>query len=266
MNSGDYLNTRIGSIMLFCAALLWDCSSYKIKQNITAEERFDLAKLMFKKEDWLDAKTQFKILTLNYPGIKFMDEAQFYLADSHFHMKAYILAADEYNRLVRLYPNSEWVDDAQFKIGVCDYKLSPKPSLDQKYTTLAILHLQAFIDDFPNSDLLPEAERLLNICRSKIAEKEFKTGELYRRLKDHSAALVYYNGVLNQYYDTKFAQGALFMKGECLFKLARHDASLSAFEEFVQKYPKGKRRSQALRKIAEIRGQVAKNQKANRDG
>ncbi|MCG8604005.1 outer membrane protein assembly factor BamD [bacterium] len=247
-------------------SLLWfNCGGYKVPPNLSAEERFDLGKRMFANRDYVDSKAQFKILTLNYPGIKFMDEAQFLLAESHFNMKEYILASDEYNRLVRLYPNSQWVDDSQFKIGVCDFKLSPKPSLDQKYTFQAIQNLQRFIEDFPISPLIPEAEKLLNISRGKIAEKEFKTGDLYRKLKDHSAALVYYNSVLATYYDTPYAEGALFWKGQCLLKLDRHEASLGAFEEFVQKYPKSRMHSEALAKIKDLRKQLRQAQKANGD-
>jgi outer membrane protein assembly factor BamD len=256
------------NLVLACLiqALLWfSCGGYKVPSNISAEERFDLGKRMFANRDYVDSKAQFKILTLNYPGIKFMDEAQFLLAESHFNMKEYILASDEYNRLVRLYPNSQWVDDCQFKVGVCDYRLSPKPSLDQKYTFQAIQSLQRFIEEFPASQLVPEAEKLLNISRGKIAEKEFKTGELYRKLKDHSAALVYYSSVLAAYYDTQYAEGALFWKGQCLLKLERHEASLSAFEEFVQKYPESRMRSQALSKIKDIRNQLRQAQNANGD-
>ena len=239
------------------------CSSYSIRPNISAEERFELAKGMFSNKDYLEAKTQFKIITLNNPGINFIDEAQFYLADSHFHMKEYIIAADEYNRLTRLYPRSQWTDDAHFKIALCDFKLSPKPSLDQKYTYQAILHLQSFLEDFPGSELVPEAEKLLAISRGKIAQKELKTGDLYRRLSAHFAALVYYNSVLDNYYDTEFAEGALFWKGECLFRLNRHDEGLEAFQEYVKRYEKSKKRSDAQRRIEKIQSELAKIKEAN---
>jgi len=237
--------------------------SSNVKPNLTAEKRIELARLMFKNKNYVQAKTQYKILTLNNPGLQFIDEAQFFLGECHFNLKEYILAEDEYNRLTRLYPKSLWVDDAYFKIEWCNYKLSPKPALDQKYTKLAVSRFSAFIEDYPSSDLVPEAERLLKICRTKLAEKEFKAGELYRKLGIFHATLVYFDSVLESYYDTKFAKDALFLKGESLYKLDRKTKADEVFKEFIAKYPKNKNVSKAKRRIKEITSEVAKLPKAN---
>ncbi|MFQ5706252.1 MAG: outer membrane protein assembly factor BamD [bacterium] len=251
------------SLWLVVASLALSCGGYSIKKNITAAERFELAKRMFNNKDYFEAKTQFKILTLNNPAANFIDAAQFYLAECHFHLKEYIIAADEYNRLERLYTKSEYLDDAGFKIGVCDYKLSPKPALDQKYTLEAVKHFQQFLEDFPDSDLVPEAERLLLICRTKLAEKDFKAGQLYRKLHNYTAALVYFDSVLNQYYDTKFADDALYWKGECLLKLRRIDESLATFNGLMAKFPTSKYRSKTKDRIARIHTKYKINQAAD---
>lgn len=258
---------RIGLIctIVILLTISTGCNSYDVKPNLTPVERFELAKLMFNNRDFFDAKTQFKIVTLNNPGIYFVDEAQFYLAESHFNLKEYIIAADEYGRLIRLYPKSEWVDDAQFKIALCDFKLSPKPSLDQKYTLQAVEHFQRFLEDFPNSDLVPEAERMLKICRGKLAEKEYKAGELYRKLDDYYAALVYFDSVLEKYFDTKFAHPALFWKGECLYKLERRNEAHEAFRELIEKYPNSKYKSKALSRIKEIESNFLNVREADGD-
>lgn len=239
------------------------CKSYNVKPNLPAQERFELAMKMFKNEDYFDAKNQFKILILNNPALSFIDDAQYYLAESHFHLKEFILAADEYNRLIRLYPQSEWVDDAQFKIALSDYKLSPKASLDQKYTHLAVEHFQRFLEDFPSSDLVPEAEKLLKECRTKLAKKEFKSGELYRKLHDCEAALVYFNSVLDNYYDTKYARDALYWKGECLFELNRKDESFGTFTELMQRYPKSKYVGDVRERLEEIRADLSEIRQSN---
>ena len=243
------------SICFFTLAVI-SCSSYNVRPNITPDDRFDLAKKMFKKRDFFEAKTQFKILTLNNPGIHFVDEAQYFLADCHFHLKEYIIAADEFGRLIRLYPRSSWLDDAQFKIGLCYYKLSPKASLDQKYTHQAIDNFQRFLEDFPKSELVSQAEKMLRISRTKLAKKEFKAGELYRKLGDHIGALVYFDSVIENYYDTVYAEPALFWKGECLYKLDRSDEALEAFRELIERYPKSKYKAKAGERIDEINSKV----------
>ena len=239
------------------------CGGYNVRPDISAEERFKLAKSMFQKKDYYDAKNQFKILTLNNPGSAFVDEAQYFLAESHFHEKEYIIAADEYNRLTRLYSKSQWVDDARYKIGLCDFKLSPKPSLDQKYTRQAVAHFQSFIEEFPNSDLVPEAERMLKVCRNKLAEKEYKAGELYRKMSSYHAASVYFNSVLENYYDSKFVTDALYWKAECHYRLNQYDDAREVYIEFTSKYPKSKHLPKVKKRLQEIESNGAKELKAN---
>ncbi|MFQ5674580.1 MAG: outer membrane protein assembly factor BamD [bacterium] len=228
------------------------CKSYNVRPDLTPQERLELAKLMFKNGDYVDAKIQFRRLTLNNRGLEFSDEAQFFLAECHFYLKEYVLASDEYNRLVRLYPHSQWTDDASFKVGVCNYKLSPKASLDQKYTLLAVQFFQLFLEDYPDSQLVPDAEKYLKECRTKLAEKDFKAGKLYLKLNDNKAALVYFDSVLEDYYDTSFAKDALFWKGEGLYELRRKEEALGAYQQLLTKYPKCKYAGKAKRRVKSI--------------
>ncbi len=228
------------------------CGSYNVRPDMPSEERFELAKTMFANKDYFDAKKQLKIVTLNNPGAAYVDEAQFLLAECHFHSKEYILAADEYNRLTRLYPKSPWVDNAQFKIPVCDFKLSPKPALDQTYTVRAVENFQRFIEDYPASDLIPEAERLLKVCRTKLSQKDFKAGILYRKIGDYYGAQVYFGSVIDNYFDTPFVEEATFWKAECLYKLARNDEARGTFEDLLRKYPKSEFNARARKRLQEI--------------
>jgi len=248
---------RKGTIVNILIGFVLGCSGYHVRPDISAEERLALAKKMFANKDYFEAKQQFKIVTLNNPGAAFVDEAQFLLAESHFYSKEYILAADEYNRLVRVYPKSKWVDDAQFKVGVCDYKLSPKPALDQTYTERAVDNLQQFIEEFPNSDLIPEAERLLHVCRGKLSEKDYKAGVLYRKMGDYYAASVYFESVTTNYYDTKYAEDAYFWDAECLYRQDLINEARTAFEELLRKYPKTQHAAKVKERLETIAAALA---------
>lgn len=252
-------------LIFILSMILVSCSSYNVRPNMAPKERFELAKKMFNNRDFFEAKTQFKILTLNSPGVQFIDEVQYLLAECHFNLKEYIIAADEYGRLIRLYPKSSWLDDAQFKIGLCYYKLSPKPSLDQQYTYQAIENFQRFLEDFPKSELVPKAAKMLQKCRTKLAEKEYKAGELYRKLNFYSAALVYFNSVLETYYDTKFAEAALYWKGECLYKLERKNEAHQVFIGLIEKYPYSKYKIKAQKRIKEIESKTLNVREADHE-
>lgn len=236
------------------------CSSYNVKRDLAPEKRLEIAQEMFNNKDYLEAKTQFKIITLNNPGASYVDQAQYYLAECHFHLKEYILAADEYNRLIRLYQNSERQDDAQFKIAYCDYKLSPKPALDQTHTIKAVESFQHFLEDFPQSELVPKAETLLKVCRAKLAEKEYKAGELYMKLRDYTGAQIYFSSVIDSYYDTKFVEDATYWNAECLFRLRKDSEARQGFEELLRKFPDTEHKKVARARLKKIDTEFLKSE------
>ncbi len=234
------LRCCIRNILIIMISLFLGCSSNKINLNISPEERFDSAKKLFDKKDFSRAKIQFQILTMNYPGTMIADKSQYYLADSHFGLKEYILAASEYEKMIRNYPSSEFVDDSQFKLGLCFYELSPGYALDQKYTISAINEFQKFLESYPVSDLKPDVEKKLAECRLKLAKKEFKNAELYRKRAFYDSAIIYYDEVINNFYDTVYAEEALYRKGFCLLKTDKFESAQQLFELFMVKYPESR--------------------------
>ncbi len=223
-------------VLLF--VLLTGCGRHNIKPNISNEERMKVAEKMFNDGDYLDARTQFRIVILNSPGGSLSDKAQFYYAECHFKVKEYILAIAEYEKLVRMYANSEYVDDAQFQIGLSYYKLSPKAALDQTYTEKAVEEFQRFLEDYPSSSLVPRANEYMQKCRDKLAQKNFKNAESYRKRSLYRSALVYYDYVLDNYYDTKFAERSLWEKAECYRQLGEKEQAEKFYKLYLEKYPK----------------------------
>lgn len=221
------------------------CAGPKNLQNLPFDQRLEYAKKLFDNGKYLDAKTQFQILVLNNPGSAVVDMSQFYLAESYFHLDEYITAAAEYEKLINLYPRSEYVDDALFKIGMSYFKLSPKPELDQKYTFRAVDEFQRFLEEFPQSDLAPQAAKMLKACREKLAEKEYKTGTLYRKLEYYPAALISFNEILSTFYDTKFAEDAYYWKAYCQYRTGGLPEARDTLQAMLAKYPKTRYRQKA---------------------
>ncbi len=230
---------KSGAVFVFLLMLLVaGCGRQKIRLNISNEERMKVAEKLFNDGDYLDARTQFRIVILNSPGGSLSDKAQFYYAECHFRLKEYILAIAEYEKLIRMYANSEYVDDAQFQIGLSYFKLSPKAALDQTYTEKAIEEFQKFLEDFPQSELVPKAKEYMKKCREKLALKNFKNGESYRKRALYRSALVYYDYVLDNYYDTKYAELSLWEKAECYRLLGDVEQSQKFYKLYMEKYPR----------------------------
>ena len=266
----SHRKSRYLFFLMFTGVVIWSfagCNKETVNlAKMTPEQQFEYAKKIFDKKDYYKAKMQFMLITMSNPGSKVVEKAQFYLAESYYHLKEYITAIEEYKKLIRSLPTSPYVDDASYKIGMCYYKLSPGYALDQEYTVKAITQFQRFLEDYPNSELRPEVEKRLAECRNKLAKKEYKNGELYRKMGYYRAAVISFDNVLKDYYDTKFADDALYWKGECLRKAGKLKEAEKTFNEFLAKYPKDTRVEKVRKKLADIRKQLEnRSEKALKD-
>jgi len=244
-------------LILFSLTLLLACGSSKIRSDLPAEKRMEIAIEMFEKRDYLDARTQFRILTLSHGGSTIADKAQYYYAECHFYLKEYILSANEYERLIKVYPNSDYVDDAKYKLGLSYFELSPKYSLDQEYTYKAIKEFQEFLEDYYDSPLVKDVEAKLQECRDKLAHKVYSAAVQYRKMGYHQAALRYFTMVLERHYDSAYAPEAQYGVAESHRRLEQHSEALEAYQSLVNKFPRHELAQKARPRIQEMEEKIA---------
>jgi len=223
-------------IILF-AGIFWNCSSTLDTVNFSPEEKLAYAIKLYEEEDYEAAVNEFQAIVLQYPGNPVVDDAQYYLGMTRFQRGEYLLAAYEFSKLVKNMPASEFVPQGQFMLAECYYQLSPHYSLDQKYTEKAIEEFQAFIDFFPSNEKVAEAERKINELNEKLAQKAFENAKIYEKMEYYTAALIYYNNVLEVYHDTRYAPMAMYNKIKLLVDRERNNEALAEISKFIQRYP-----------------------------
>jgi len=204
---------------------------------MSAEEAFHNAMDKFDRGKYLDASEQLSFVTMNYSGSSIVDSAQYFLAECHFNMKEYLIAASEYERLIYQFSSSNLVDDAKYKIGLSYFKLSPHYALDQEYTLRSIDEFQEFTEFYPNSDLVPEVMDKIFEARTKLAKKSYRSGELYYKMRDYESAILYFDEILDYYYDTEYAPAALFKKGQSYYKMKKYEEAMEIIKRLQEKYP-----------------------------
>ncbi len=227
-------------------------------QEMAPEEQFLYAKKFFDKKDYYNAKLQFTRVVMNNSGNPIIEKAQFYLGESYFYNEEYILAIEEFKKLVSSMPQSELADDAVFKIARSYDELSPKYALDQEYTNKAISQYQLFLEEYPNSEFAVEARRRLHALRNRLGMKEFKVGELYRKMGYQRAALISYQTVIDEFYDTDMIDDALYRKGECHISMGDLEDAEKTFQELLTKFPESKYREKAESRLRSIQEELSK--------
>lgn len=228
-------------VLLILGIFLFGCSSSIDTTNLGAQERLDYALSLYNDEDYEQAIIEFQAIILQFPGSTVVDDAQYYLAMSRFQRREFILAAFEFSKLIKNTPASEFVPQAQFMLAESYYNLSPHYSLDQKYTKKAIEEYQAFIDFFPTNSKVAEAEKKILEMNSKLAQKEFSSAVIYEKLEYYTAAMKYYDSVVEVYHDTPFAPMALYNKINILRERKKDSEALIEIGKFLQRYPNDQR-------------------------
>ena len=94
-------------------------------------------------------------------------------------MKDYHLSGYQLERFESSYPKSEKAEEALFLSAKSYYMLSPVYSKEQKETKVAIEKLQLFINKFPNSQYLAEANTLVKELDFKLEQKAFEIAKQY---------------------------------------------------------------------------------------
>jgi outer membrane protein assembly factor BamD len=225
--------------ILLVTALELGCHSSNVVENLSAEDRYTLAKAKFDDENYLDAIEDFRVITLQYPGSRVADSAQFFLAQSYFHRDQFILAASEYETLVRSMSVSPLVPEARYEIGMCYYELSPNSDLDQKYTYKALDAFQSFIEYHPTNALVPQAEQKIRELNTKLAGKEYNSGKIYMKMEYYGAAERQFQFVLEKYHDTDYAPPALIGEVEALIARKKYSEAKKEIDKFFVRYPSG---------------------------
>lgn len=232
-------------VLLMFSISLYSCSSSD-KSDINTDDpqrAYDIAKRNYDKKDYQQAIQDFSYIKVRFSGSKIVDKAQYYLAMSHYKREEYILAAYEFDYLLKNYPTSEFSEQARFDMAMCYYNLSPTYDLDQTYTRYAITSFQLFLELYPNSSKAPEAEAKIFALRNKLAQKTFMSAEVYKKLDDYKAAIIYYDQVLKEYFETDYADDALYEKIVILADRKKYADAREEIERFEEKFSSSPYRS-----------------------
>ena len=225
-------------IIFFIIISLQSCSSSEGSDIRTddPEVAFSIAKRNYNKKDYLEAIDDFSLIKIRFSGTSVIDKAQYYLAMCYFKREEYILAAYEFEYLIKNYPTSEYVIKARYNLAMCYYNLSPDYELDQTYTKYAIIEFQNFLELYPTNKLAPKADAKIMELRNKLAYKDYISGKLYLKIDDNKAAIFYFDHVLDEYFDTKYADDALYGKIQALINRKKFEEAKKEIERFEKKF------------------------------
>ena len=251
--------------MALLSTFFISCSKKNVTQYMTSREHFEYAMKFFNKKNYIKASDEFSLITYKFSGSDIADDAQYYLAECYFRQKDYVSASSEYDRLVSSFPRSEFVEKAMYNLVVCYKELSPGYALDQKFTYEAVQAIQNFLDLYPKSDKKAEVEAIYTTIKLKLAKKHFESANIYRKISEFEAAIVYYDQVIIDYYDSPFAAKSKYWKGYCNYKIGEFQKATLILRKFIDDYPQEKKLvADAEKLLVKIKEKEEKDRKKNK--
>ncbi len=250
------INFRNTILLVAISVIFIGCSSADKTELKSAESIFEKAMELFNDKEYLEAKTTFDLIRLQYPASQYADDAQYYIAECHYKREEYILSAWNYNMLRRLHPNSNFYKESLFKACLSYFNLSPQYDLDPDYTIKAIKAMSEFQAAYSSDSLSLTMDTYIQELRNRLAEREYRTAELYfRKLKSLASALIYYDLVINEYDDTKYFEPSYFGKIEVLVAMKKWEQASTTIGYFYILFPK----SEYISQVKDLEKKVPKD-------
>ena len=159
----------------------------------------------------------------------------------------------------------------QPKIAKCYYMLSPIYSLDQENTNQAMEKLQIFIDNYPKSNYLSEANSFIRELQVKL-EKDFEISKQYYTIRDYKAAISSLDNFISNFPEL-LLEKMHFIISSFLYeiatnsipnkKLVRLEGAKETYGAILRYYPETVFMDDVLEKIEDINKQIEAINKTN---
>ena len=251
--------SKIYRLTLFLGAfiLLISCSEYsKAVKSADAKVKYELAQKLYNEGDFKRANKLLEQIAPGFVGRPQGERVLFFLANSYFEIGDYNFAGYQFERFLKSYPRSDKAPDAAFLGAKSYYMLSPRYSLDQTDTDKALIKLQTFINTYPESKFLAEANAMAQELTTKKQKKEFEIAKQFNKLGksyilDYNiSAIASLENFISDHPGSVFREEALYLKLDAATTLAlnstdqkkkeRIDEAITAYDQLIKGYPESK--------------------------
>ncbi|WP_324719464.1 outer membrane protein assembly factor BamD [Salinimicrobium sp. HB62] len=244
---------------LSVALLLTSCGEYqKVLKSKDTSLKYTTAETLYNeakagegnsRRKFRKALRIFEQLVPEFRGKPQGQKLMFLFADTYYELNDYFLAGYQFERFVETYPESEKIEEAAFKGAKSYYFLSPPYYLDQTETEKGISKLQAFINRFPESDRMDEANELVTELRVKLEKKAYEIAKQYHHTESYIAAITAFDNFITEYPGSPFREKALYYRFESAYLYAinsyayampeRLATAREYYEDYKRYYPQG---------------------------
>lgn len=241
------------------------CNEYqKALKSVDSGKKFKLGVEMYEAEKYGKANRLFEQIVPKYRGKPQAQKLMYMYSMTFYKTKDYYTANYQFERFVSSYPESEKAEESAFLGAKSYYQLSPIYTKEQKETIVAIEKLQEFINRFPDSGYLSEANTLVKELEYKLENKAFSIAKQYNHIQDYQASIKSFDNFILEFPGTTLKEKAMFYRFDAAYKLAinsvpwkkeeRLNTAVTYYNTFNKIYANSELSVEANRMSEEING------------
>jgi len=132
-----------------------------------------------------------------------------------------------------------------------------KTQLDPTFAFRTRSCLNEFILRYPDSPLRVQAREHLEQIADRLAEKEFRLGVMWAKMKRYRAAILYFDEVLQKYPSSNWVPESLFWKGRSLRERHQFDEAMATFQLLIDSFPEHRTTPEARSQLEDLQKQQA---------
>ena len=231
------------------------CSEYqKVLKSEDIAAKFKLGTELFEAGKFAKANRIFVQIVPKYRGKPQAQKLMYMYCRTFYETRDYYTANYQMERFVDAYPKSEKAQEIGFLAAKSYYKLSPLFSKDQTETVEALEKLQLFINTYPLSEYLDQANTLVKELDDKLEKKAFSVALQYNKTgpyhRDYNSAITALDNFLIEFPGSSYKQEAMYYKFDSAYQLAinsvewkqseRTEKAISYYNSLLYAFPETK--------------------------
>src|SRR5665648_1097486 len=133
--------------ILIVLVLISSCGEYgKLLKSTDFDLKKAKAKEYYDEGQYVKSSELFGQILPRFRATEEAEELNWMNAQSYYGMKDYYTAGSYFKSFIDQFPFGKHAEDANFMAAMCDYKISPRPELDQENTRNEIEGFNIFIN------------------------------------------------------------------------------------------------------------------------
>ena len=236
-------------LLLIPFLMLSACSSQftKILKSTDYEYKLKKADEYFADKKYRYAQQLYEELFPVFKGSDKFEELYYKYAYCAYYQKNYTDAENLFKGFLGVFPNSSKAEEIAYMHALTYYKQSPNVQLDQTNTNKAIGMMQGFINAYPNSPRVADANKIIEKCREKLEQKDYLAAKLYYNLQMYQAAGIAFTDLLNAYPESPKGDTYMLMAVKSFYQFAkmsipdkqeeRYQKVTAEYFDFADRYP-----------------------------